>query len=133
MTLSTAEIESTKNLADAIVHWLIAMEEGREQRWARRMNDATRVKVAPMTIPPPPPQVIAVAARTEPIAPRLFSTREATKYWGIGERQMWTVSAPRGPVPVVRFGRSVRHRIEDLEEFISKCRIKPWKSPGTRG
>jgi len=32
---------------------------------------------------------------------------------------LWGLSAPRGPIPVVRLGRSVRYDLRDLEEFIA--------------
>mgnify|MGYP001287929504 CR=1 FL=1 len=48
----------------------------------------------------------------------LLTLREAAEALGISERTLWSMTAPRGPVPVVRIGgRAVRYRVEALEQF----------------
>lgn len=52
----------------------------------------------------------------------LISPREAAyQLGGISVRTLWNLSAPRGPIPVVRLGRRVFYRPEDLEAFVRKA------------
>ena len=48
----------------------------------------------------------------------LLSAREAAIALSVSEKTLWTNSCPRGTIPVVRFGRSVRYSVEALREFI---------------
>jgi hypothetical protein len=43
--------------------------------------------------------------------------REAARELGISERSLWSQTAPRGPIPCVRIGRSVRYSVEVLKRF----------------
>lgn len=52
----------------------------------------------------------------------LFSRREAAALLRISPRHLWNLSAPRGPVPVVKIGGKILYRQEDLERFIS-CNV----------
>ncbi|HYT87896.1 MAG TPA: helix-turn-helix domain-containing protein [Gemmataceae bacterium] len=49
----------------------------------------------------------------------LLAPRAAAAALSVSERTLWGLSAPRGPIPVVRLGRSVRYDLRDLEEFIA--------------
>lgn len=48
----------------------------------------------------------------------LMKPRDAAKALGISERSLWSISEPRGDIPVVRIGRSVRYSVRDLEAWI---------------
>ncbi|MEX0701299.1 MAG: helix-turn-helix domain-containing protein [Planctomycetales bacterium] len=48
----------------------------------------------------------------------LLSPREAAEALSISPRSLWALSAPRGPIPTVRIGRSVRYSPTDLSAWI---------------
>ncbi|MGB4727383.1 MAG: helix-turn-helix domain-containing protein [Thermogutta sp.] len=48
----------------------------------------------------------------------LLNVREAAYRLGISTRHLWNLTAPRGPIPVVRLGRKVFYRPQDLEAFV---------------
>lgn len=48
----------------------------------------------------------------------LVTAREAAELLGdISERKLWSMTSPRGPIPVVRIGKLVRYRYETLIDF----------------
>ena len=54
-----------------------------------------------------------------PSAPaKLLTARDAARLFGISERFLWSLTNPRGPIPVVRIGRAVKYAVSDLEAFI---------------
>ena len=54
-------------------------------------------------------------------APKLLlSVREAAAALGVSEKTLWTWTAPRGDLPVVRIGTSVRYSPAALEGWINK-------------
>lgn len=53
--------------------------------------------------------------RTNPL---LLTPREAARTVAVCERSLWSMTAPRGPIPCVRIGRSVRYALDDLRQFI---------------
>ena len=57
-------------------------------------------------------------AMREPVICLLLTPKEAARSLGISERLLWGRSAPRGEIPVVRIGRSVRYSLDDLRSFI---------------
>jgi hypothetical protein len=53
----------------------------------------------------------------------LLKTREAAAALGISERLLWSLTAPRGPIPVVRLpgrgkARAIRFAVADLQRWI---------------
>lgn len=52
------------------------------------------------------------------VATLLFTSRQAAQACSISERQLWAQTHPRGPIPCVRIGGSVRYSPEALSEFI---------------
>jgi excisionase family DNA binding protein len=54
----------------------------------------------------------------------LLSPRDAAKALSISERTLFSISAPRGPLPVVKIGRSVRYHFADLEAYIESTKQK---------
>jgi hypothetical protein len=56
-------------------------------------------------------------------APRLLlNAREAARILSVSERTLWSLSAPRGPIPVVRLpgGRGVRYSTLTLANWIAR-------------
>lgn len=60
-------------------------------------------------------------------APSPLTPRQAADALSIGERTLWRLTAPRGPLPSVRIGRSVRYAISDLDAWIAASRQVPNK------
>ena len=50
----------------------------------------------------------------------LLTPREAAQALSICEKSLWSLTAPRGPLPSVKLGRSVRYSLETLRQFISQ-------------
>lgn len=59
--------------------------------------------------------------RVATLTPILLSAREAAKVLALSERTLWGLTAPRGPIPTARIGRSVRYRLSDLETFAAQA------------
>ena len=53
-------------------------------------------------------------------APLLLTPREAAQALATSERTLWSLTVPRGPIPVVRFGRSVRYSTTALAAWIAQ-------------
>ena len=54
-----------------------------------------------------------------PIPDRLaVPPREAARLLSISERTLWGLTAPRGPIPAVRLGRSVRYDVGALRRWL---------------
>ena len=58
-------------------------------------------------------------AETPPVLKLLLSARDAAKALSICEKTLWSLTAPRGPIPCVRLGRAVRFDLDDLRAFIA--------------
>ena len=52
----------------------------------------------------------------------LFTPRDAARTLAVSGRTLWAMTAPRGPIPCVRIGRSVRYYVDDLRGFIENKR-----------
>jgi predicted DNA-binding transcriptional regulator AlpA len=51
----------------------------------------------------------------------LLTARDAARALAISEKTLWTLSAPRGPIPTIRVGeRSIRYSVRALEEWIAR-------------
>jgi hypothetical protein len=48
-----------------------------------------------------------------------LDAKEAAAALGIGERLLWSWTAPRGPISCIRLGRRVLYPVADLEAFIA--------------
>ncbi len=44
---------------------------------------------------------------------------------GISERTLWQLSAPRGPIPLIRVGRSIRYDLDDVKAALSEMKSRP--------
>ena len=71
-----------------------------------------------------------------PIPDRLaVPPREAARLLSISERTLWGLTAPRGPIPAVRLGRSVRYDVAALRRWLADhqgCAV-PGNATGDRG
>ena len=56
--------------------------------------------------------------------PLLLPIRDAARKLGICEKSLWSWSAPRGPIPVVRIGRRTLYDPQDLARFIEHQKTK---------
>jgi hypothetical protein len=54
----------------------------------------------------------------------LFSAREAAKFLSISQRTLWAISAPRGPLPVVKIGTRCLYDPVDLQRYIDARKTK---------
>jgi hypothetical protein len=51
---------------------------------------------------------------------KLLRPREAANRLAISERQLWAQTDPRGPIPCVRIGKSVRYSPDAVQRFIDE-------------
>src|SRR5207244_2425171 len=72
---------------------------------SRTSRQAKHVGVARMTVSTPAERL-------------LLSPAEAARALSISPRTLWSLTAPRGPISVVRCGRSVRYAPDDLRRWI---------------
>lgn len=52
--------------------------------------------------------------------PLLLTPRAAAKALSVCERTLYSLTVPRGEIPVIRAGRLVRYSVEDLKTWIKK-------------
>lgn len=107
------EMTAVHHLADALIEFLLAYEIGHANRWEKPDLEQRLA---------PPPQPGGDFSQR-----KLLNSKQATTYLGIGVRTLWTMTAPRGPIPVVRIGNRVCYSIEDLDQFVRDARIMPYK------
>ncbi|MCC6230707.1 MAG: helix-turn-helix domain-containing protein [Phycisphaerales bacterium] len=104
------EIDAARALAQALVECLIAAEEGRALR-------SVELGVHGQAVPGL--GGIGVAAPQ----PLLISAAQAAQRLGVTPRTLRRLSAPSGPIPIVRLGRLVRYAPSDLERAVRALRI----------
>jgi excisionase family DNA binding protein len=63
------------------------------------------------------------------MTPLLVDVREAARLLSCSDRTLWSLTAPRGPIPCLRLGRAVRYAIADLEAFIRDSRESQTQPP----
>lgn len=54
----------------------------------------------------------------------LLSPRDAARALSICPKTLWSWTAPRGPIPAINIGRSVRYAVSDLQAFIESRRAQ---------
>jgi len=52
----------------------------------------------------------------------LLSAKAAAKYLGISQRTLWAITAPRGPLPVVKIGARCLYDPADLKRYIDAAK-----------
>ena len=51
----------------------------------------------------------------------LLNARAAARVLAVCEKQLWLLTAPRGPIPLIRIGkRGIRYDVGDLQRFIDE-------------
>lgn len=53
-------------------------------------------------------------------APLALRPRDAARALGIGQRKLWELSQPRGPIPCVRVGACVLYPVPLLEAWLAE-------------
>jgi hypothetical protein len=53
----------------------------------------------------------------------LLKTRAAAAFLSVSERALWGLTSPRGPIPAVRIGNSVRYDKRDLIAFVEGAKV----------
>lgn len=51
--------------------------------------------------------------------------REAAKALGIGQRLLWDLTAPRGPIPAVKVGTCVLYPVDGLRKWLAQQSQQP--------
>lgn len=52
--------------------------------------------------------------------PLSLRPKDAARALGIGQRKLWDLTVPRGPIPCLRIGVAVLYRVADLEAFLKR-------------
>lgn len=115
MELTTREIAATQRLSEALLGFVLAVEEGMAERLVARMRAE---RPAQRTVDRPP-----MAAPPKAPTP-LLNARDAARSLGIGSRTLWSLTAPRGPIPVIRFGTRTCYAVRDLEAAVERLKVK---------
>ena len=56
--------------------------------------------------------------------PLLLTLRQAAAFLAASERTVWGMTAPRGPLPCVRFGRTLRYDRRDLVALVDRLKAE---------
>ncbi len=57
--------------------------------------------------------------KTPGAAPLSLRPKDAAKALGIGQRKLWQLTSPRGPIPCVRIGTAVVYPVALLEAWLA--------------
>ena len=63
---------------------------------------------------------MTVTAFSSPVEAAGVASVPAAKFIGVSPRTLWSLTAPRGPIPVARVGRRCVYRIDDLRAYLSR-------------
>jgi len=124
------ELAAARALAAALAQFLVAYDHGRIARERRARPPV--VEEAPLKPPEPKadstPKDVALGRgadprrEPEPLPEKLLVTsREAASLLSVSERTLWSITAPRGPIPAIRLGKAVRYAVDDLLAWIEKA------------
>ncbi|MBL8760808.1 MAG: helix-turn-helix domain-containing protein [Phycisphaerae bacterium] len=112
------EIDAARGLAQALVECLIAADEGRALRSAE-LGGVPGLGFHGLATPGPGGIGVGPAA----LQPLLISGAQAAQRLGVTPRTLRRLSAPSGPIPIVRLGRLIRYAPSDLERAVRSLRI----------
>jgi hypothetical protein len=106
MAPTNQELAAARELGEALARYIAAVGAGRS------LGGEKSAFIRPQD---------AVHRFSSPEAPSalLVSPREAAKLLCVSEKTLWSHTMPRGPIPVVRLGKSVRYSVKALANFIS--------------
>ena len=113
MNATAREAKAASTFVRALLELIDAVEEGRTARHP------------PSKPPEPVPESVPRRCRcagAEP--PPLLTPREAAAYLRVSTGTVFNMSAPRGALPVVRIGASVRYSVQDLDAAIDRMKVK---------
>lgn len=110
------EIDAARGLATALLECLIAAEEGRALRSVELgIHGLGAHGIAP-------PGFGGIGGGPAAPAPLLLTGAQAARSLGVTPRTLRRLSAPSGPIPVVRLGRLIRYAPSDLERAVRSLR-----------
>lgn len=129
MPVTPEETKAAQQLADALLEFIVALQAGLVSRHpAARpaiMRDTSEAPLPPAPRPAASPSVVpAPASHGGTPAPHYLTTRQTAEYLNVGQRLLWALTAPRGPLPATRLGRTVRYSVTDLDEFMNRNKCK---------
>lgn len=55
----------------------------------------------------------------------LLKAKDAAKVLGVSMTHIYSLAAPKGPIPCYRIGRSVNFDMRDLTAYLESCRCDP--------
>lgn len=113
MRATEQEILAGRQLCDALLHFVMAVEDA----WMERSREMWMREQERMYKPIQPKQ----PSERDRL---LVTTREAAQMLGVSGRTIWKLTAPRGPIPQVRVGCSVRYAVEDLKAAAEQMKVK---------
>jgi len=108
------------DLGQAMLRFLLALRP--EPPKAEKQPPSLR----PTPEPPRPTQAATPFARGKEVSPvgeLMVGTREAARLLSLSERTLWTLTAPRGPIPAVRIGRIVRYPVDALRDWVKQSKV----------
>ncbi|MEM7210312.1 MAG: helix-turn-helix domain-containing protein [Pseudomonadota bacterium] len=108
MKLKPTEIEAARDLGEAILRFIVAMEDRR----------------APAE-PKPDVHTPVPVASDEADHDRLLTTREAAELLRVSDRTLYNLTQPRGPIRPVRLGGAIRYAIQDVREAVEGMKDEP--------
>jgi len=109
-TPTPREAEAARRRADALIEFLVAVDDGRAER------------TAPRRLPPPAP---AATVKPPDALPALLTILEAAEYLGVSPGTVRNMSAPTGPLPSVKIRARRCYSRKDLDAFIARHTIAP--------
>ncbi len=103
MELTSAEVEAAQRLSQAMLQFIVALEQGKRTR-----KPAPAVQRIPEEGVMHEPTELAV------------SKRKAAEMLSISVKTLWSMTTPRGPIRALRIGRGVRYPLDELRRWISE-------------
>jgi len=119
--LTQHETEAARKLSDAIVEFLLAAEVGRQSRVPAPPVPKAEVEL-PAVQPPSAELPASGGPQDSPAKSFLIGVREAARLLDVCEKTLWSMTVPRGSIPAIRFGRSVRYVVEGLRVWVRQAR-----------
>lgn len=55
---------------------------------------------------------------------RLMTLKEVARLFNVSERTVWANTSPRGPIPVIHIGNSIRYSPDEIQDWIKRQIVK---------
>lgn len=124
MNVTPRESQAARALAEALLEFLVAHETAATSR----QQSLARAEVRTRVDAPPATSSLATKPSAElevkPTNALLVDSKEAARMLSLGARSLWSLTAPRGPIPSVRIGTAVRYSVSSLEEFVKRTEVR---------